>query len=108
MHGDQETSKGDLTVVPGDTHAWQRAGEQGLGKGRAAMALIDVWQAEPREADTWVPIYQPGEVLKPRPPGVPSLPRVPPTIRLRLETPVRLQRDERLVTPETFRFSDLF
>lgn len=89
-------------------HAFRRAGEQGLGKGRAPMMLMDVWQAEPAEADTWVLIYHPGGVLKARPPGVPSVPPLPPAIRLRLETPLRLQRDEHLVTPETFRFSDLF
>ncbi len=94
--------------LPYLVYALQCAGEQGLGKGRAPMMLMDVWQAEPAEAGTWVPIYEPGGTLKPRPPGVPSVPAAPSAIRLRFETPVRLQRDGRLVTPETFRFSDLF
>lgn len=89
-------------------HAFQRAGEQGLGKDRVPMILMDVRQAEPAETDTWASIYEPGGVLKPSPPGVPNVPLAPPSVRLRFETPLRLQRDERLVTPESFRFSDLF
>jgi CRISPR-associated endoribonuclease Cas6 len=94
--------------LPYVVHAFQRVGEQGLGKGRVPMKLIDVRQAEPADTDTWVPIYEPGGTLKPHPPGVPSVPGAPSAIRLRFQTPLRLQRDERLVTPETFRFSDLF
>jgi CRISPR/Cas system endoribonuclease Cas6 (RAMP superfamily) len=89
-------------------HAFQRAGEQGLGKGRVPMMLTDVWQAQPAEGDTWAPIYEPGGVLSPSPIGFPNVPAAPPAVRLRFETPLRLQRDERLVTPEAFRFSDLF
>lgn len=89
-------------------HAFERAGEQGLGKGRTPMTLMGVWQAEPPEADTWVPIYEPGAALTPHAPSVPSVPPAPLAVRLRFETPLRLQRDDRLVTPETFRFSDLF
>jgi CRISPR-associated endoribonuclease Cas6 len=72
------------------------------------MKLMDVWQAEPADADNWSPIYEPGGVLRPSPPYIPSAPSAPPAVRLRFETPLRLQREERLVTPETFRFSDLF
>jgi CRISPR-associated endoribonuclease Cas6 len=99
--------RGNL-YLPYIIHAFQRAGERGLGKGRAPMTLIDIWQAEPPEADTWVPIYEPGGTLKVQPPSGLPLPVPPSAIRLRFETPLRLQRDERLVTPETFRFSDLF
>ena len=89
-------------------HAFQRAGTQGLGKDRVQMRLIDVRQAEPPEADMWMPIYQPGGVLEPRPPALPSVPPAPPVIRLRFETPLRLQRGGRLVTARLFQFSDLF
>ncbi|MBI4468128.1 MAG: CRISPR system precrRNA processing endoribonuclease RAMP protein Cas6 [Acidobacteria bacterium] len=89
-------------------YALQRAGEQGLGKGRAPMLLIDVRQADPVQSDTWTPVYQPDGQLRASPPGVPDVPPAPPAVRLRFETPVRLQRDDRLVTPDTFHFSDLF
>ena len=89
-------------------YSFQRAGEQGLGKGRAPMQLMDVCQAEPVESDTWLPIYQPGGVLKPILPSIPDIPATPSRVLLRFVTPLRLQRDEHLVTPEIFRFSDLF
>ena len=89
-------------------HALQRAGERGLGKGRARMRLLSVYQAVPVEADAWVPIYEPGGDLEPLPPDVPTPPPQPRFFRLRLETPLRLQREGHLVTPKSFRFSDLF
>jgi hypothetical protein len=89
-------------------HALQRSGERGLGKCRVPMKLMDVWQAEPAEADKWSPIYEPGGVLITNPPYAPSAPTAPPAVQLRFETPLRLQHEERLVTPEKFRFSDLF
>ncbi len=89
-------------------YALQRAGEQGLGKGRNPMVLMGVWQAEPVDADTWVPIYEPGGTLQAKLAAVPNIPPAPQALRLSFETPLRLQRNEHLVTPETFRFSDLF
>ncbi|MEW5977197.1 MAG: CRISPR system precrRNA processing endoribonuclease RAMP protein Cas6 [Acidobacteriota bacterium] len=89
-------------------HAFQRGGEAGLGKSRLPMKLMEVRQADPPEADLWKTIYEAGGLLSPSPPVVPHSPPAPPAVRLRLQTPIRLQRGERLVTPEAFRFSDLF
>jgi CRISPR-associated endoribonuclease Cas6 len=89
-------------------HAFQRAGEQGLGKGRTPMALVDVRQADPPDSDTWVLIYEPRGTLTTIAPRVLSVPSAPQAIRIRLETPLRLQRKADLVTPEQFRFGDLF
>ncbi len=89
-------------------HAFQRAGERGLGKGREPVALMDVRQAEPVDQDAWDLIYEPGGVLKPNPPAVPAVPPAPTALRLVFKTPLRLQRDEHLVKAETFRFSDFF
>jgi len=89
-------------------HAFERAGQQGLGRGRARLLLEGVWQAGTAEADAWELIYRPGETLNARPPGVPSVPPAPAWARLRFVTPLRLQRDGLLVRPEMFRFSDLF
>jgi hypothetical protein len=89
-------------------HAFQRAGEGGLGKERVPMRLIEVSQAAPGEADAWLSIYRPAGRLDALPPSIPTPPPVPSAVRLRFETPLRLQRDDRLVGPEAFRFSDLF
>jgi len=94
--------------VPYLVHALQRAGEQGLGKGRMPMKLVEVRQAQPADSDSWVPIYEPGGTLRPHPPDIPALPTAPAAVRIKIETHMRLQREEHLVTPDTFRFSDLF
>ena len=89
-------------------HAFERAGKQGVGKGRVPMTMLDVLQAGQVDAEEWTPIYEPGGVLRALPPAVPRIPTAPRTIRLRLRTPLRLQRDEDLVMPANFHFSDLF
>ncbi len=89
-------------------HALQRAGEGGLGKHRTPMKLIAVQQSDLSPSDNWVSIYRPDGTLETNPPAVPEIPPVPATVRLRIETPLRLQRKEQLVSPERFCFSDLF
>jgi len=96
------------TYLPYVIHAFDRAGQEGLGSGRAPMKLVDVSQAEPADSVAWTRIYEPGGILKAHPPTVPRIPEAPPAARLRFETPLRLQRDGSLVRPETFRFGDLF
>ena len=94
--------------LPYIVHAFQRAGDWGLGKGRAPMAMMDVRQARPVESDAWELIYEPGGILRPSPPSVPAGPPAPTAARLTFNTPLRVQRDEHLVKPEAFRFSDFF
>ncbi|HWP84869.1 MAG TPA: CRISPR system precrRNA processing endoribonuclease RAMP protein Cas6 [Terriglobia bacterium] len=94
--------------LPYFIQALQRAATEGLGRNRESMKLIDVWQANPVETESWVRIYRPEERLEPFAASVPVVPSVPPAMRMRMKTPVRLQREERLVTPDLFRFSDLF
>lgn len=94
--------------LPYIIHALQRAGEQGLGKGRMSVELTGVSQAQPAESDAWTNIYEPGAVLQSAPPNSPAIPSPPEAVRFIFETPVRLQRDGHLVTPQKFRFSDLF
>ena len=94
--------------LPYMVHALQQAGERGLGKGRIPMKLVEVRQARPVDSDAWEPIYERGGTLRAHPADIPALPAAPAAVRIKLETHMRLQRDERLVTPDTFRFSDLF
>lgn len=89
-------------------HAFQRAGERGLGKDRVPMVLCDVSQTRVPEENSWVSVYRPGGVLQAYPPVVPRLPPAPSSLTLQLQTPLRLQSRGRLVTPRSFQFSDLF
>ena len=87
-------------------HAFDRAGQRGVGRGDGRLELSRVMQRAP-EGD-WRPIYRPGESLRPSPPFVPEPPPCPARPTLVLETPLRLRQAERLVGPEAFRFGALF
>ncbi|MCC9001481.1 MAG: CRISPR system precrRNA processing endoribonuclease RAMP protein Cas6 [Candidatus Competibacter sp.] len=87
-------------------HAFDRAGQQGVGQGDGRLALSRVAQQTP--AGDWQPIYRPGESLQPLPSSVPELPPCPARLTLVLETPLRIRQDEKLVGPEAFQFGALF
>jgi hypothetical protein len=94
--------------LPYVIHALAKAGEQGLGKKRQPFTLRSVQQATETDLSSWQDIYRPGQPLSPCPSAVPALPAVPPSVRIEIETPLRLRRNERYVTPESFQFADLF
>jgi hypothetical protein len=79
-----------------------------LGKDRIPIRLIDVTQADSPESGQWRTVYEAGGSLNAKPPAAPALAAPYALLRLRIQTPLRLQRDGSLVTPRAFRFSDLF
>lgn len=89
-------------------HAFERAGEHGLTARRTRLDLAGVFQRLDFACEEWRAIFRPGEALRPLPAAMPEIPSVPERIRIKIETPLRLRRDEHYVTPETFRFTDLF
>lgn len=89
-------------------HAVQRAGQSGMGRTRQPFHLKEVQQAGGSDLTEWSAIYRPGGALHLLPPVTPVIPGRPELVRLEIDTPLRLRRREHLVTPSTFRFSDLF
>jgi hypothetical protein len=89
-------------------HALEKAGKQGIGGKRQLFELTQVVQADPGDASAWRKVYRPGQALTPRPSLSPALPPVPQSLAIKIETPLRLRNRERYVTPESFRFADLF
>ncbi|HUM95548.1 MAG TPA: CRISPR system precrRNA processing endoribonuclease RAMP protein Cas6 [Candidatus Competibacter sp.] len=87
-------------------HAFERAGQRGVGQGDGRLALSRVAQQTP-EGD-WRPIYRPGESLCPLPLAVPEPPPRPARLTLELETPLRLRQAEKLMGPEAFQLGALF
>jgi hypothetical protein len=87
-------------------HAFDRAGQRGVGQGDSRLELARVAQQTP-EGD-WRPIYRPGESLQPLPPFVPEPPPCPARVSLHLLTPLRLTQAQRLVSQDRFRFHHLF
>jgi len=115
---DTEPSDGDQTLgltligrgnaeLPYMIHAFQKAGEEGLGRSRVPRILRSVSQEVPPGSATWTVIYD-GLGLRAFPAEAPPIPEMPQIIEVCFESPLRLQRDEHLVGVRDFRFSDLF
>jgi hypothetical protein len=94
--------------LPYFVHALGEAGRQGLGRQRQPFELLEVRQAEGATLETWRTVYEPDQPLTLTRISSPQAPPAPERLTLRLETPLRLKRDERLVVPARFRFDDLF
>jgi hypothetical protein len=92
--------------LPYVVHALARAGQEGLGTRRSALDLAEIRQED--GSAHWHTVYEGNGSLYAQPPFVPAAPDVPASITLTLTTPLRLKRDGDNVTPERFRFADLF
>ncbi len=89
-------------------HALEQAGRRGITGRRARFELLDVQQQDKPGGATWQRIYRPGEPLAAGQPGPADIPACPSAVTIELHSPLRLKRDGRLVTPESFAFHDLF
>jgi hypothetical protein len=95
-------------LAPYLIHALQRAGERGLGSRGARFALLEL-SREPRlGSGDWTPVYRrddgelhPLQVAPAEP--VPC----PPTVRLQLQTPLRIKHHGRFVGPTHLTAADL-
>lgn len=89
-------------------YALARAGKKGLGRDRVPLTLVEVSQDASIVAGDWRIIHVPGGPLDPLPPAMPALPLPPEEVCIRFVTPLRVKRDNDLVTPRRFGFADLF
>lgn len=94
--------------LPYFVHALEQAGRAGLGSRRQAFELTEVHQGLSPDGGDWRLIHTRGSALRPHPPTTIQPPPLPEVCEIRLETPLRLQRESHLVTPAGFRFADLF
>lgn len=94
--------------LPYVVHALAEAGRSGLGRDHQIFRLADVLQAREPARDEWSGIYTPGQPLRGYPAAIPAIGACPDRVQVRLLSPLRLRRRDRLVTPATFRFGDLF
>lgn len=94
--------------LPYVLYALEEAGKRGIGGNRIPVRLDVVEQRVDWMSEDWKVIFRPGESIEPLIPFIPQAPPVPGNITLHFETPLRLRREERNVSPEDFRFADLF
>ncbi len=110
-------------------HALDQAGQRGLTSRKIRLQLKDVQFAKEPPAGTfrnketpesdsgeklslesapangWTEIYRPGMELSTPSPWSPGIPEVPDSVRVRLLSPLRLRRDNRILGAETIDFS---
>ena len=89
-------------------HALGEAARQGVGSQRRTFELMRVLQAHGPQGDDWSTIYEPERPLGQLKNTVSAIPPVPDWLTLEILTPLRIKRDNHLVTPARFRFADLF
>ncbi len=92
--------------LPYVLHAFAQAGQRGVGQGDGRLELQQVWQQTP--AGAWRSIYAVSGPLEPLPPATPTVPPGPARVRVVLETPLRIQQAEKLLSPAAFQFGALF
>jgi hypothetical protein len=93
--------------VPYVIYAFQRAGEEGVGRDRLPLSLVRVQQSAGLGED-WETIHEPDQPLDALPPVVPEIPPLPTDVEIRLLTPLRIRRQESLVNERDFSFADFF
>ena len=97
--------------VPYLIHALQLAGQRGLGKGGGRFRVAALERERTLGTGDWVPVYtaESGEYLASLPggPPQPAPATAPPTVGLRLLTPLRIKRRGHLVGPAEFEAVDL-
>lgn len=94
-------------LLPYVIHALERAGQRGLGSGGGRLHLEQVVQATVDETG-WRGLWRAGEPLQAWQPVELPLPPCPAMVKLVVETPLRLKREEHNVTPAGFEFAGLF
>lgn len=94
--------------LPYFVHALSEAGRHGIGRQRQPFQLREIYQATGGNLDAWTRIYAPDDPLTSLVAPPPAPPAIPERVLLRLTAPLRLKREDHLVTPATFRFADLF
>ena len=115
--------------LPYVVHALDQAGQRGLTSRKIRLQLKDVQFAmepqtedfrqqgvpqddpgernpsERNQANGWKEIYRSGKKLSPPSPWAPGIPALPDSVRIRLLSPLRLRRDNRILGAEAIDFS---
>ena len=90
-------------------HAFERAGNMGIGRGRSPLQMLRTERRDRPDAGLWRQIHQPGGAVMNPPVDALEIP-APPGGEIRVEflTPLRLRRAGQPVRPAELEFVDLF
>ena len=87
--------------------ALRQAARQGLQLDGQPLELRSVHQEQQTGSGLWREIFTGEGALEAAAPCPPAIPPMPPRVKVRLETPLRLRHRSHYVTPESFEFRDL-
>ncbi len=88
--------------------ALQQAAEEGLRPENVPLRLAAVEQEDVPGSGHWTPIFDGQGSLAPEQPAQATWPEPWARTRVNIRTPLRLRRNNDLITPESFTFADLF
>jgi len=89
---------GAIAALPQVLQGLYRAGWYGLGQQHSRLELVEVEQQDTVRLDRWQPILHEGGLLRPLPVQPLAIPAVPEWLRLEWVTPLRLKRQQHLIT----------
>ncbi len=92
--------------LPYIVHAFERAGERGIGAARGRYRLIGLEQETAPGSGNWVPVYDEG-CLTPLPAAVATPPPLPAVVTMHFESPLRLQYQGRWMDAQRFAFAGI-
>jgi CRISPR/Cas system endoribonuclease Cas6 (RAMP superfamily) len=98
---------GALAALPHVVHGLRLAGQQGVSSQRSRLALVQVEQQDSGQLAQWRTILREPGALQPAPVQPVPVPSVPAQVRMELVTPLRLKRQQHLMTPRTFAFREV-
>ncbi len=96
------------SYLPYIIQTWKNAGTAGLGQGTHRFQLAAVEQETQPGSEQWKPIYQPDSPLTAFTPAAPEQPPLPDSIRIHLNSPLRLKENGKTVSAEQLTFGNLF
>ncbi|MFQ5487482.1 MAG: CRISPR system precrRNA processing endoribonuclease RAMP protein Cas6 [Gammaproteobacteria bacterium] len=94
--------------LPYFIHALALAANKGIGGRRGRLVLCAVEQLDFQAGGVWRGIYEGAGDCCPLPPEPPSVPGIPPRVKVVLETPLRIKQQGRVVDAQALSFSTFF
>lgn len=92
--------------LPFIIHAFQKAGQDGIGGHRQQFELIKI--DEINATGSKKTIYKAGELTPQNPGEYPTIPEMPKEVDIFFHTPLRIKQDGKNITPREFNFATLF
>ena len=89
-------------------HALTQAAEHGVARNSLSLVQVEQQTGQQVEGESWQTIFTAGGALTALPNRPIAFPPAPPAVQIELLTALRLKHHDKIVSPNTFTFYDLF